>query len=105
MTGIYRNILVWLCSTCVQSAFADEPLVIRGDQSVSLLSDLPAEVKDSHDIFSVSPRLTKRDELMMLLGNVELFITPPEQAYRTDESAQTSQTPNSEKKFSTGVSP
>lgn len=61
-------------------AFAQEPLVIRGDQARSLLSDVPVVVESSPEIFVLNPRRTERDELISLLSQVELFTTPPAKA-------------------------
>ncbi|MEN9826389.1 MAG: hypothetical protein RI953_2134 [Pseudomonadota bacterium] len=72
-----------LCST--NAARADDALVIRGDQSIPLLSDVPVPVESNHEIFMVKPRLTTKEELVLLLGNVELFVTPP-QTIPTDVS-------------------
>ncbi len=105
MTGIYRNIFVCLCALAAQNANADEALVIRGDQSAAMLSDIPALVDDSHEIFAVRPRLTKREELILLLGNAELFVTPPVEPNRADTSTLTKENTISEKNSSIGVSP
>lgn len=105
MTGICRNIFVWACAFSAHTARADDALIIRGDQSASMLSDFPAAVSDSPDTFSVRPRMTKKDELVLLLGNADLFITPPAETHRSDASAQISRNPNSDKKSSIGVPP
>ncbi|MFZ9521110.1 MAG: hypothetical protein ACO3A4_11605 [Silvanigrellaceae bacterium] len=57
---------------------ADDELIIRGDQSVPLLSDVPLPVETSPEIFTVKPRRTPSDDLVSLLGNADLFLLPPE---------------------------
>ncbi|NBW80991.1 hypothetical protein EBR21_04475 [bacterium] len=64
-----------LCSSHVGRA--DDALVIRGDQSIPLLSDVPLPVQTTHDIFTLKSRRTPKEEIVLLLGNAELFLTPP----------------------------
>ena len=86
MSRFVRNTFVCCVAVCGHIAHAKEPLVIRGDQSISLLSDIPLEVSSSHEIFSVRPRLSSRDELTLLLGNAELFIAPPVQSQAASDA-------------------
>jgi len=105
MSRFARNIFVCCVAVCVHIAHAKEPLVIRGDQSISLLSDIPLEVSSSHEIFSVRPRLSSRDELILLLGNAELFIAPPVRS-SAESDADSKQKNNSEiKNANSGETP
>jgi hypothetical protein len=56
----------------------EKTIIIRGDHSPSLLSQIPAAEESSPEIFSVEPRLSAKDELKALLGNAEAFVQPPE---------------------------
>ncbi|MEN9808859.1 MAG: hypothetical protein RLZZ488_426 [Pseudomonadota bacterium] len=76
--NIFRHGAVMACTLlCIGQAAAAEPLLIRGDQSVPLLSEVPVAVNSSYEIFTVKPRRTSRDELISILGNADLFLTPP----------------------------
>lgn len=70
--AIMAGTLAW-----TEQARAADPLVIRGDQALPLLSEVPVSVNSSYEIFTVRPRRTARDELISILGNADLFLTPP----------------------------
>lgn len=87
--NLFRFGAVMACALqCIGQAAATEPLLIRGDQSVPLLSEVPVAVNSSYEIFTVKPRRSARDELISILGNAELFLTPPsdQRVETTDES-------------------
>lgn len=96
MNQVAKNLILGFTFAAAFDANAGEALIIRGDQSISLLSQLPVQVNSAPQIFSVQPRLTAREEMILILGNAELFISPPIYA-RTAEGDETNQ--NSNKKI------
>lgn len=62
-----------------QLALAANGVVIPGDQSTSLLHEVPVPFDSGEESLIAPPQINPRDELISLLGNVEMFVKPPEQ--------------------------
>jgi len=84
-----RIVLSMFASGLIASfAYAGDPMLIRGDQSPSLIAKVPVEMKTSPEEFSLSAEKDLDGELRKLLADIELFTAEPASPSRVSAAPQ-----------------